>query len=664
MPVPVQEVVVFPGQGAYQGDVLADLAQRFPQVRETFAVLDDVAARLGAAPVAATLLEQRPPTIDELVDDAPEVLQLAIYGVSSAMHRALADAGHPGDVLTGHSFGEISALVAGGAYTLAEGAEMVLHRNAVLRETAAPGGAMVALGCDAGQAERLLALVGDPWTVVAVENGPLQTVVSGPGDVLDVVTTMARALRWSATRLKAPYAFHSPLLAPLVAPFAARVAHLTPSPLTTPVYSPTLGRYYRPDDDIPSLVARGFVVRVRFHSALQRLRELGATSFVECGAGHGVTGVVQRCLPTVEAVSGVELLGRPTQERAPVALVSVPAEAPAVAPAADPAPATAGGAVSRADLLAEVAAMYAEALEYPVEVFTETVALEADLGIDSVKQTELLARAGERYGLGQRPEGFRLSDHDTLGKVVDHLWERRSAGPAPTPPVTAPAASIASASSGAPAAADGQVSRADLLAEVAAMYAEALEYPVEVFTETVALEADLGIDSVKQTELLARAGERYGLGQRPEGFRLSDHDTLGKVVDHLWERRNARPAPTPPVTAPAAPVASAPSAAPAAAGGPVSRADLLAEVAAMYAEALEYPVEVFTESVALEADLGIDSVKQTELLARAGERYGLGQRPEGFRLSDHNTLGKVVDHLWHRHSTLSNDTTDLRTAAA
>src|SRR5215213_11078324 len=502
MPVPVHEVVVFPGQGAYQGDVLADLAQRFPQVQATFAVLDDVAARLGVPPVAATLLQQRPPTIDELVDDAPEVLQLAIYGVSSAMHRVLADAGHPGDVLTGHSFGELSALVAGGAYTLAEGAEMVLHRNAVLRETAAPGGAMVALGCDAGQAERLLALVGDPWTVVAVENGPLQTVVSGPGSVLDVVTTMARALRWSATRLKAPYAFHSPLLAPLVAPFAARVAHLTPGPLTTPVYSPTLGRYYRPDDDIPRLVARGFVVRVRFDSALKRLRELGATSFVECGAGQGVTGVVQRCLPTVEAVSGVELLGRPTQERAAVALASVPAQATAPAvpsgtpapavpapaaptpaparPAADPATATAGAAASRADLLAEVAAMYAEALEYPVEVFTETVALEADLGIDSVKQTELLARAGERYGLGQRPEGFRLSDHDTLGKVVEHLWERRNAVPAAPPPVMvpvpgpAPAVPVASAPSGTPAAAGGAASRADLVAEVAAMYAEAL----------------------------------------------------------------------------------------------------------------------------------------------------------------------------------------------
>ena len=32
-----------------------------------------------------------------------------------------------------------------------------------------------------------------------------------------------------------------------------------------------------------------------------------------------------------------------------------------------------------------------------------------------------------------------------------------------------------------------------------------------------------------------------------------------------------------------------------------------------YATALEYPVEVFIEDVELEADLGVDSVKKTEL---------------------------------------------------
>jgi hypothetical protein len=66
--------------------------------------------------------------------------------------------------------------------------------------------------------------------------------------------------------------------------------------------------------------------------------------------------------------------------------------------------------------------MYANALEYPVEVFTEDVELEADLGIDSVKQTELLSRAAERYYLSERPENFRLSDWSMTGRVTDFVF--------------------------------------------------------------------------------------------------------------------------------------------------------------------------------------------------------------------------------------------------
>jgi acyl carrier protein len=78
---------------------------------------------------------------------------------------------------------------------------------------------------------------------------------------------------------------------------------------------------------------------------------------------------------------------------------------------------------SRAELLAELSGMYATALEYPVEVFTDDVELEADLGVDSVKQTELLSRAVDRYQLPARPADFRLSDYSTMGKVADFVFD-------------------------------------------------------------------------------------------------------------------------------------------------------------------------------------------------------------------------------------------------
>jgi acyl carrier protein len=50
------------------------------------------------------------------------------------------------------------------------------------------------------------------------------------------------------------------------------------------------------------------------------------------------------------------------------------------------------------------------------------VELEADLGVDSVKQTELLSHATDRYQLPARPTDFRLSDYSKMGRVADFVF--------------------------------------------------------------------------------------------------------------------------------------------------------------------------------------------------------------------------------------------------
>jgi acyl carrier protein len=158
----------------------------------------------------------------------------------------------------------------------------------------------------------------------------------------------------------------------------------------------------------------------------------------------------------------------------------------------------------------------------------------------------------------------------------------------------------------------------------------------------VELEGELGIDSVKQTELLGRVSEIYSLPPRPSEFRLSTYNTMGKVVDFVVEFRGANnAAPTAPAPAPAE--ERAPEVVVA---ETITRADLLRKIVAMYAAALEYPEEVFTPDVELESELGVDSVKQTELLGRLSEEYALPARPADFRLANYNTLRKVTDFVF------------------
>ncbi|HWI62704.1 MAG TPA: acyltransferase domain-containing protein [Symbiobacteriaceae bacterium] len=580
--------VLFPGQGAFYSGVLHDLAPDHPQVKAVFADIDVVAKhRLGRL-VSDVIFSPRKPDIKELLRDHPDVLQLALYGVAVAAYRVLEAKGLQAGVLAGHSFGEIAALVCGGAYSVRQGAEIICHRIAALNRLGEVDGAMLALGTDREQAEQLVSVVRNPQTVISGENHTRQILISGPKQVVTVLHEMARTLKLSAVILNSPYPFHSPLLQGAVSDFAGRLRAIPQAPLRVPVYSPILGRYYNAEDDLGQCLADHLVLPINFAPAIRQLYLDGVTLFVESGAldtlvklartilsGKDDVTVITTLDPTVGEQLSMETALKLLAERGAmfrpgdvsgspmfqefwashgssimnyirleletfISGMTPPAVQPAAAaiPAAPvseaapvahtastpvalaPAP-VAAGALTRQQLFAELVDLYATALEYPREVFTEDVALEAELGVDSVKQTELMARVSDHYNLPPHPADFRLSNYPTLGAIATFVFANLPGGAAP-------------------AATESRRSRQQLFGELVSFYAEALEYPAEVFTEEVALEAELGIDSVKQTELMARVSDKYGLPPHPADFRLSNYPTMGQIVDFVYANSAAQ----------------------------------------------------------------------------------------------------------------------------
>ena len=95
-------------------------------------------------------------------------------------------------------------------------------------------------------------------------------------------------------------------------------------------------------------------------------------------------------------------------------------------------------------------------------------------------------------------------------------------------------------------------------------------YPQDLLDMDLDLEADLGIDTVKQAEVFATIREGYGI-ERDDSLKLRDYPTVNHVVAFVRDRAGlptpAQPAPRPraeaaaePVSAVAAPVAQAPAA--------------------------------------------------------------------------------------------------------
>ncbi|MGD8268510.1 MAG: SDR family NAD(P)-dependent oxidoreductase, partial [Desulfobacterales bacterium] len=106
-----------------------------------------------------------------------------------------------------------------------------------------------------------------------------------------------------------------------------------------------------------------------------------------------------------------------------------PAAAPATPPAETAAPAAAEAAPAPAgDLLATVKAIVAEQTGYTADMLEDELDLEADLGIDTVKQVEIFGKVSAHFGLDV-PEDLKLNDLNTIAKIGDYLDTRVPAAP-------------------------------------------------------------------------------------------------------------------------------------------------------------------------------------------------------------------------------------------
>ena len=345
------------------------------------------------------------------------------------------------------------------------------------------------------------------------------------------------------------------------------------------------------------------------------------------GYEHAETEVVQR---TLRIRNAGEPKKAPAQSgwrfgQGPVAWaesdqVSAPPAAALPAPslAAAPAPAQ----VTQESIKNKVLAIVSEKTGYPADMLDLELDLEADLGIDTVKQAELFASVRETYAIPRR-EDLRLSDYNTLARVIEFVNE--SLGSAAQP---APAPTLVQA---APApAAPAQASQESIKNKVLAIVSEKTGYPADMLDLELDLEADLGIDTVKQAELFATVRETYAIPRR-EDLRLSDYNTLARVIEFVNESLGTPVQPSP-VLASAAP-------APAAAQESIKN-----KVLAIVSEKTGYPADMLDLELDLEADLGIDTVKQAELFATVRETYAIPRR-EDLRLSDYNTLARVIEFV-------------------
>jgi malonyl CoA-acyl carrier protein transacylase len=273
--------ILFPGQGSQTPDMREFVAQVRPDLLE----------------LAVEVVGEDP---FPRADDGTNFAQPAIFCASLAGWTQL---GSPlGEMMAGHSLGELGALVAAGVLGEREGLELVTLRGRLMHESglaAGGAGSMVAvMGAGASDHAEEIATASD--LTVANDNSPMQVVLSGAKDRIPGAIDAAKELGLRAMELDVTGAFHSPMMAGAVPAFEAALAEVEfAAPNTTVVSAVTAQPFTDPRREL----ADALTMPVRWREVMLTLHELGAQRFVDVGPGRVLTGLAKRTLKDVELVN-------------------------------------------------------------------------------------------------------------------------------------------------------------------------------------------------------------------------------------------------------------------------------------------------------------------------------------------------------------------------
>jgi [acyl-carrier-protein] S-malonyltransferase len=301
---------LFPGQGSQSVGMGRDLVSAFPIARRTFEEANDA---LGFD--LADLCFQGPEEQLRLT----EFTQPAIFTVSVAALRVLAEAGVTADYVAGHSLGEYSANVAAGAIEFAVAARTVRRRGQLMQQAVPAGqGAMAAiLGMPA---ETVIAVCRDASSEgSAVEpanlNSPEQTVISGATAAVERAIALAKergAKRAVLLQVSAP--FHCSLMQPAQDGLAPILQEIPFSAAKIPVVVNVDAGLVTDGAQLRDALIRQVTGAVRWTESMQLLIAEGVTTFVEVGPGKVLSGLLrqidrsQRCAQVEDPTSLEKLL--------------------------------------------------------------------------------------------------------------------------------------------------------------------------------------------------------------------------------------------------------------------------------------------------------------------------------------------------------------------
>lgn len=282
--------MVFPGQGSQSVGMQSDLADRYEAVKDVYAEASDL---LGY-------------DLWRLVQEGPAeklgqttVTQPAMLAAGYAAYQAWTAAGGAvPEQMAGHSLGEYTALVAGGAVSFDAAMRVVIKRSQLMQEAVPDGvGGMAAiLGLD----DAAIIAVCEEASMIGVAepvnfNSPGQVVIAGHKEAIGRAITHAKdAGARRAIMLPVGVPSHSSLMIRAGEGLRQALKEADFQAPVVPVLAATDGQPYGDTDDIQERLALQVFGPVQWVQTVRTLIKNGASSIVECGPGKVLAGLCRR----------------------------------------------------------------------------------------------------------------------------------------------------------------------------------------------------------------------------------------------------------------------------------------------------------------------------------------------------------------------------------
>ncbi len=268
-----------------------DLYEKFAIAKQTFEEADD-ALRFSLSKLCFEGPEEQL--------RLTEFTQPAIFTVSIAAQRVLAEKGILPSFAAGHSLGEYSANVAAGVLSFADAVKTVRNRGRYMQEAVPAGqGAMAAvLGLGAEAVVEVCARAARETAAIvsaANLNSPEQTVISGAVAAVERAAALAKeAGAKRAVMLPVSAPFHCALMQPAQDRLAEDLRRLDFSAPKVPIVTNVDAALVTEAGPLRDALVRQVTGSVRWVESVRLLTEQKPTHFLEVGPGKVLCGLLRQ----------------------------------------------------------------------------------------------------------------------------------------------------------------------------------------------------------------------------------------------------------------------------------------------------------------------------------------------------------------------------------